>query len=115
MAGGNSKISTGHIDSKLAYPSTSCPMCYGWVESTGIRISGLHMHTGSDILDVEVFLNACDILFGVAASFPTWSTSISAVVSRYPTRKMMCPRMWRSSVGRSAPDSRHSVRPMAVT
>lgn len=70
MAGGNSKISTGHIDSKFGISIHQLPHVLRVVESTGIRISGLHMHTGSDILDVEVFLNACDILFGVAASFP---------------------------------------------
>lgn len=70
MAGGNSKISTGHIDSKFGISIHQLPHVLRVVESTGIRIAGLHMHTGSDILDVEVFLNACDILFGVAASFP---------------------------------------------
>lgn len=70
MAGGNSKISTGHIDSKFGISIHQLPHVLRVVESTGIRISGLHMHTGSDILDVEVFLNACDILFGVATSFP---------------------------------------------
>ncbi len=70
MAGGNSKISTGHIDSKFGISIHQLPHVLRVVESTGIHIAGLHMHTGSDILDVEVFLNACDILFGVAASFP---------------------------------------------
>lgn len=70
MAGGNSKISTGHIDSKFGISIHQLPHVLRVVETTGLRVEGLHMHTGSDILDVEVFLNACDILFGIAAHFP---------------------------------------------
>ncbi len=69
MAGGNSKISTGHIDSKFGISIHQLPHVLRVVEATGLHIAGLHMHTGSDILDVEVFLNACDILFGIAAHF----------------------------------------------
>jgi diaminopimelate decarboxylase len=70
MAGGNSKISTGHIDSKFGISIHQLPHVLRVVEATGLHIAGLHMHTGSDILDVEVFLNACDILFGIAGHFP---------------------------------------------
>jgi diaminopimelate decarboxylase len=37
--------------------------------NTNMRINGIHMHTGSDILDIEVFLNAAEILFDVAHNF----------------------------------------------
>lgn len=70
MAGGNSKISTGHIDSKFGISIHQLPHVLRVVEATGVKVTGLHMHTGSDILDVEVFLHACDILFGVAEHFP---------------------------------------------
>lgn len=70
LAGGNSKISTGHIDSKFGISIHQLPHVMRVVETTGLNIAGLHMHTGSDILDVEVFLNACEILFGVADNFP---------------------------------------------
>ena len=40
------------------------------VETTKIKINGIHMHTGSDILDVDVFLRAADILFETAQRFP---------------------------------------------
>jgi diaminopimelate decarboxylase len=69
MAGGNENISTGHIDSKFGISIHQLPHVLRVVQATGLHISGLHMHTGSDILDVEVFLNACDILFAVAAHF----------------------------------------------
>ena len=34
-----------------------------------MRINGVHMHTGSDILDIEVFLHAAEILFDTALKF----------------------------------------------
>jgi diaminopimelate decarboxylase len=39
------------------------------VENTGMHINGIHMHTGSDILDIEVFLHAAEILFDAAKNF----------------------------------------------
>ena len=66
MAGGNSKISVGHIDSKFGISIHQTPHILRIVENTKININGVHMHTGSDILDVEVFLNAAEILFEIA-------------------------------------------------
>jgi diaminopimelate decarboxylase len=34
-----------------------------------MNIVGIHMHTGSDILDIEVFLYAAEILFDAAKNF----------------------------------------------
>ena len=51
MAGGNSNISI--------------------VENTKMHINGIHMHTGSDILDIDVFLYAAEILFDTAKHFKT--------------------------------------------
>ena len=34
-----------------------------------MNINGIHMHTGSDILDIDTFLRASDILFDVAKQF----------------------------------------------
>ncbi len=69
MAGGNSKISVGHIDSKFGISVHQIPHIHRIVENTGMTIKGLHMHTGSDILDIEVFLYAAEILFDAAKSF----------------------------------------------
>src|SRR5690606_2716403 len=68
MAGGNSKISVGHIDSKFGISIHQIPLILRIVENTGMRVNGIHMHTGSDILDVEVFLYASEILFETAKS-----------------------------------------------
>jgi diaminopimelate decarboxylase len=70
MAGGNSKISVGHIDSKFGISIHQLPHVLRIVESQKLRINGLHMHTGSDILDVEIFLKGADILFEAARKFP---------------------------------------------
>jgi len=63
MAGGNSNISVGHIDSKFGISVHQIPHIKTIVENTSMTINGIHMHTGSDILDVDVFLEAADILF----------------------------------------------------
>lgn len=69
MAGGNSKISVGHIDSKFGISIHQIPHVLRIVENTKMHINGIHMHTGSDILDIDVFLRAADILFDVAIQF----------------------------------------------
>ncbi len=69
MAGGNSKISVGHIDSKFGISIHQVPHIKRVVENTGMNINGIHMHTGSDILDIDTFLRASEILFDVAKQF----------------------------------------------
>ncbi|MTI38477.1 diaminopimelate decarboxylase [Fulvivirga lutimaris] len=70
MAGGNHKISTGHVDSKFGISIYQLPHLLRVVKTNGIKVTGLHMHTGSDILDADVFLKIAEILFGVARDFP---------------------------------------------
>lgn len=62
LAGGNYKISTGHIDSKFGISIYQMRHLERVIASTGVRVRGLHMHTGSEILDVEVFLRGVEIL-----------------------------------------------------
>lgn len=69
MAGGNSQISVGHVDSKFGISIHQMPHLIRIVDNTGMRINGIHMHTGSDILDIEVFLRASEILFEAATNF----------------------------------------------
>jgi len=71
MAGGNTNISVGHIDSKFGISIHQMPHILRIVENTNMHINGIHMHTGSDILDIEVFLYAAEILFEAAAHFKT--------------------------------------------
>ncbi|WP_445381653.1 diaminopimelate decarboxylase [Robiginitalea sp. IMCC43444] len=70
MAGGNTNISVGHIDSKFGISIHQIPHLLRIVELTKMRINGIHMHTGSDILDIDVFLYASEILFETAKHFP---------------------------------------------
>ena len=69
MAGGNSNISVGHIDSKFGISIHQIPHLLRIVELTEMNINGIHMHTGSDILDIDVFLYASEILFETAKNF----------------------------------------------
>ncbi|MDO6675626.1 diaminopimelate decarboxylase [Tenacibaculum sp. 1_MG-2023] len=69
MAGGNSKISVGHIDSKFGISIHQVPHIKRVVENTGMHINGIHMHTGSDILDIDTFIRATEILFDTARQF----------------------------------------------
>jgi diaminopimelate decarboxylase len=69
MAGGNTNISVGHIDSKFGISIHQMPHILRIVENTGMHINGIHMHTGSDILDIGVFLYAAEILFEAAQNF----------------------------------------------
>lgn len=70
MAGGNIKISVGHIDSKFGISIHQTRHLERLVKSLGIKVEGVHMHTGSDILDVDVFLQGADLLLDVARDFP---------------------------------------------
>ena len=70
MAGGNLKISTGHKNSKFGIPLEQIDDILNIVTDTGVWIRGLHIHTGSDIKDVDVFLNGVQLLFEISAHFP---------------------------------------------
>jgi diaminopimelate decarboxylase len=69
MAGGNSNISVGHIDSKFGISIHQLPHVLRIIKNTNMKVNGLHMHTGSDILDVDVFLQGAEILFNAASNF----------------------------------------------
>ncbi len=70
MAGGNSKISTGHIDSKFGISIFQLRHLERVIHRNNINVIGLHMHSGSDILDAEVFLRFSEVLFEAAMDFP---------------------------------------------
>ena len=70
MAGGNSNISVGHIDSKFGISIHQLRHITRVVENYNINVIGLHMHTGSDILDADVFLLGANLLYQAAENFP---------------------------------------------
>lgn len=70
MAGGNLKISTGHANSKFGVALESLNEVLDVVKETNLHIRTLHIHTGSEIKDVEVFAKGIEVLFEVAQHFP---------------------------------------------
>ncbi len=70
MAGGNAHISVGHIDSKFGISIHQVRHISRIVKHFNIKVEGLHMHTGSDILDADVFLYGAELLFEAANEFP---------------------------------------------
>ncbi len=69
MAGGNYKISTGHVDSKFGISIHQLRHIERIVKSTNLNVTGLHMHTGSEIKDVNVFLQGLEVMFEIARHF----------------------------------------------
>ncbi len=70
MAGGNLKISTGHVNSKFGIPLEQINEVVTLVKKKNLCIRTLHIHTGSEIKDVEVFAKGIEVLFDVALQFP---------------------------------------------
>ncbi len=70
MAGGNLKISTGHDRSKFGVPVEQLFEVERIVKETGLFIRTLHIHTGSEIKDVEVFAKGIEVLFELMSAFP---------------------------------------------
>jgi len=69
LAGGNIKISTGHDKSKFGIPVGQIGNALRLVSKYQLRISDLHIHTGSEIKDVDVFLKGIEVLFDIANHF----------------------------------------------
>lgn len=70
MAGGNLKISTGHDASKFGIPVNQLPEIEKVVRDTQLFIRALHIHTGSDIKDPDVFVKGIEVLFDLIPHFP---------------------------------------------
>jgi diaminopimelate decarboxylase len=69
MAGGNYKISTGHVDSKFGISIHQLRHIERVVKTTNLHVTGLHMHTGSEIKDVNVFIEGLEVMFEIARHF----------------------------------------------
>ena len=70
MAGGNFKISTGHVDSKFGISIHQIRHIERVVKTTKLKVTGIHMHTGSEIKDVGVFLEGLEVMFNLSVHFP---------------------------------------------
>lgn len=69
MAGGNLKISTGHDKSKFGIPVDQIEKILAVIKQYNIHISDLHIHTGSEITDVDVFVKGIEVLFDIVPKF----------------------------------------------
>jgi len=69
MGGGNRKISVGHIGSKFGISIHQVPLLERIVKSFNIDVEGIHVHTGSDILDAEIFIHAAEVILDVVDRF----------------------------------------------
>jgi diaminopimelate decarboxylase len=69
MAGGNLKISTGHDKSKFGIPVEQLDKILALVKTHDLFIQNLHIHTGSDIKDVAVFVKGIEVLFDIIPHF----------------------------------------------
>jgi len=69
-AGGSHHLQTGHIDSKFGISIHQMRHVHRIVASHGMKVDGLHMHTGSDILEPEIFLRGAELLYEAAKDFP---------------------------------------------
>jgi diaminopimelate decarboxylase len=69
MAGGNYNISTGHIDSKFGISIHQLRHVLRIVKTLNINVKGLHMHTGSEIKDIEVFLQGLEVMLEIVRNF----------------------------------------------
>ncbi len=70
MAGGNFKISTGHIDSKFGISIHQIRHIERVVKTYNLLVEGIHMHTGSEIKDINVFLLGLEVMLNTIAHFP---------------------------------------------
>lgn len=70
LAGGNIKISTGHEKSKFGIPVDQVAQILQTVSEYNIHVNCLHIHTGSEIKEVDVFVKGVEILFEIVPYFP---------------------------------------------
>jgi len=74
MAGGNLKISTGHDKSKFGIPVDQLDQVLEMVNKYQLFIQNLHIHTGSDIKDVAIFVKGIEVLFDIIPHFKELSS-----------------------------------------
>lgn len=69
MAGGNNKISVGHIDSKFGISIHQMPIVLRMIKKYNIDVEGIHIHTGSDIIDADIFARVANLILQIADEF----------------------------------------------
>ena len=68
-AGGNENISVGHSNSKFGIPEEFLEDLVMMDEESKIKVTGLHIHTGSDIIKNNQFEEGIKKIFSIATKF----------------------------------------------
>lgn len=71
MAGGNRKISVGHIDSKFGISIHQFPLVKRMIKNFQLNVEGIHVHSGSDIIDADIFIRAAELIFTIVEEIDT--------------------------------------------
>ncbi len=69
MAGAYAKTSVGHAKAKFGIGLHYLNEILALVNNNSLKVSGLHIHSGSDILDISQFMEAVEVLLSVAPKF----------------------------------------------
>jgi len=69
LSGGNKNVSVGHDESKFGIPLDYLDEIAGMENKKNIIIEGIHIHTGSDIVELDNFQEAFKKIFLVAKKF----------------------------------------------
>jgi diaminopimelate decarboxylase len=69
LAGGNLKISTGHERSKFGIPVDQLDQLVTLADKYDLTVKALHIHTGSDIKDADVFVHGIKVLSELVPHF----------------------------------------------
>ena len=70
LAGGNLQISTGHDRSKFGIALSDLPEVYRLIREKELHVRVLHIHTGSEIKDLEVFVKGLELVLETTQYFP---------------------------------------------
>ena len=67
--GGNDKISVGHSESKFGIPINQIEKIISLEKENKISIDGIHVHSGSDISNINSFIKGAKTVFNLALLF----------------------------------------------
>jgi diaminopimelate decarboxylase len=67
--GGNDKISVGHSESKFGIPINQIEKIISLEKENKISIDGIHVHSGSDISNIDSFIKGAKTVFNLALLF----------------------------------------------
>jgi diaminopimelate decarboxylase len=94
MAVGHYKLSHRPIDSKFGISVHQMRHIERIVKTTGLKVKGIHMHTGSDIKDIQVFIAGLEVMFGIAENFNDLEFVDLGSGFKFRTAKKMCVPTW---------------------